>query len=357
MNRIRRNRRAQRGAATVELAITMLLIVPIFLYALFLDDLLRYRLNQQEAVVSTAWDFTVQNYDEQLKEYDPPLDPGGKSEVQHHARLMYCDHEAGLEKYDDKDYAGQYADCSSTEHHKGTAVVAHECWLNSKAHQITCKAPDSSVGMVSDGLIGKVQSGQHPYGGMFDCSGNLVVENYLLPRTFLQEFSDTNLTKHQWQNDANAHENSEAGTDDTAWFFDKDEIAVVADSFAYAGVQKNDPGQKGSAPFWNDVNTVYTQNLLYEPFRLMSLTFGTRLVSQGLLNIAYSGPKYLRSDDPAKPNLAISPSKAPSRSVKQDNGSRSYFSSPWKDYGQNAYEKSYEARGDHYMGCKDAQSC
>jgi hypothetical protein len=89
----------------------------------------------------------------------------------------------------------------------------------------------------------------------------------------------------------------------------------------------------------------------------MSLTFGTRLVSQGLLNIAYSGPKYLRSDDPAKPNLAISPSKAPSRSVKQDNGSRSYFSSPWKDYSQNAYEKSYEARGDHYMGCKDAQSC
>ncbi|HEY0093945.1 MAG TPA: hypothetical protein VGB96_06455, partial [Archangium sp.] len=63
-----RSRRVARGAAAVEMALSMLVFVPIFLYALFLDDLLRYSLDAQEAALSTVWDFTVQDYSRPLPE-------------------------------------------------------------------------------------------------------------------------------------------------------------------------------------------------------------------------------------------------------------------------------------------------
>lgn len=358
-----RRARAERGAAMVEMAISMLLIIPIFLYALFLDDLLRYRLNQQEAVVSTLWDFTVQSYDHPLPTYSPGLDPGGATQVQRNSRLMFCDHESGLEHYNSSDkQTGEMTDCSSTEHHKGTAVVAHECWLNGNAHQITCEQPDGAVGALSDSLWRKVQSGEHANGGMFSCSGNLIVENYLLPRSFLQEFAgkENTLSKEKWDDDGNAHDNAKKGTAQTAYYFDKDQFALVADSWAYAATQQIRPGEKGASGddklFWNDTQTAFTQNAAYLPYKGLAEAFATQLVSQGLLDPMY-GPTFTAGDNPTTPNVSIGPAKAPSAKVKQDSGDRSYFSSPWKDWSQDAYQGTYNARGDHYMGCQDEQSC
>ncbi|NTX57583.1 hypothetical protein HR086_40425, partial [Myxococcus sp. CA039A] len=54
--------RAARGAAAVETALCMLVIIPVFMYALFLDDLLRHTLDSQETALSTVWDYAVQDY-------------------------------------------------------------------------------------------------------------------------------------------------------------------------------------------------------------------------------------------------------------------------------------------------------
>jgi len=364
------------------MAITMLLIVPIFLYALFLDDLLRYRLSQQEAVLTTLWDFTVQNYDVVLPKDTATAPTGSHTLVQRNARLMFCDHESGSEHYDRGGAENPNSDCGLS-HHVG-AVVAHECWLNGAAHQITCGAEgdmdpqvgatgenDLSVGASGDSLWKKVQSEEHPNGGMFSCTGNLVVENYLLPRTFLQQFNKDDkgpqLSKDNWKGKGgNAHSNGEAGDNGTAYFFKSDQFSLVTDSWAYNADQElepkdktgqaSSPGENGNPPteskteFYRDVNTVFTGNLAYNVFRGAATTFKVQLGTQGLVD-----PVFI-SDDPTKPSVAISPKKAPSVSVKQDTGSKSYFSSPWKD-GSDVYQKTYDARGDNYMGCQDAEKC
>src|SRR3954468_21669295 len=93
-----RNQKKQRGAAMVELAISMLLIIPVFMYVLFLDDLLRFRLDQQEATVTTLWDYTIQNYDQAIPTEGSSTQPAGnQSAVQKYARNTYCDHEGALD--------------------------------------------------------------------------------------------------------------------------------------------------------------------------------------------------------------------------------------------------------------------
>jgi hypothetical protein len=201
---------------------------------------------------------------------------------------------------------------------------------------------------------------------MFSCKGNLVVENYLLPKTFLQEFAgdgkDVQLSKKNWRDEGGGfHGNSENGSADTAYYFEPDTFALVADSWAYNQSQNVKPGKKTGSPdsptaFWQDTNTVFTKNLAYLPYMAAADLFLTRLGTQGLLDPIYISPIGGIADNPTKPNLSITPSKAPSVSVKQDTGSKSYFSSPWKD-GSDTYQKTYNARGNNYMGCQSAESC
>ena len=154
--------KSRRGGAAVELALSMLLIVPVFMYALFLDDLLRFTLDLQEAVLSTGWDFTIQNYNKALPTKN------GASQVQSNARLMFCDHESGHEAFDGED--GSSADCNGEEHHKHD-VVAHICWLNGNAKQITCPDADTSVGALSDSLYSTYKDKHQPYAGMWHIRG------------------------------------------------------------------------------------------------------------------------------------------------------------------------------------------
>ena len=57
--RILRNRTQQRGAATVELAITTVVLVPLILWAFWFVDLIRVKLKTQEIARFAAWEFTA----------------------------------------------------------------------------------------------------------------------------------------------------------------------------------------------------------------------------------------------------------------------------------------------------------
>ncbi|MCL2012348.1 MAG: hypothetical protein FWG75_06140 [Cystobacterineae bacterium] len=61
----------RRGQATVELAILMVALVPTFLYVLASDDLMRFRLDLQEVVVSSPWDYTHLDYLEKQVKASP----------------------------------------------------------------------------------------------------------------------------------------------------------------------------------------------------------------------------------------------------------------------------------------------
>ncbi|AKJ06535.1 hypothetical protein ATI61_105479 [Archangium gephyra] len=376
--RTARHSKQQRGAASVEAAISMLIIIPAFMYALFLDDLLRYAADLQEAVVSTPWDFAGQNYTQPnsrgLKGGASATKPtGGNLEVQHQARLMYCDHESSGDSY--KGDSSYVNDCDGEDHHQGKALSGHVCWLNDSdgdgdgnpdAHQVTCEPVQRNVGLLGSDMYSDYHNQFGRAGGMYECHGQEVVENYLLPKSFLQEFAgDEKMSKENWSNDGSSiHENAKKGDKDTAYYLAEQRFALVADSWAVNETPANGgegesaidmavaPGTK-SGPLYERVSLVYTGNASYTLFQTATTTFLTA-ASKKLLN-----PIILtsRPDNPATPNVSLTKvgTSPPKQNIEQDNGSHDYYSTPWKDWSNNPYEKTYGKRGKYYMGCKTAQ--
>lgn len=363
-----------RGAASVEMALCMLVLIPIFLYALFLDDLLRYSLDVQEAVVSTVWDYSVQDYAGTKDKFNPVT-------VQHYARLMYCDHESGQNRYDAKSGNGKLKDCEEEDHHEGTALVAHVCWLNGRnqeedgvdksgdTKQVTCVGPDKSVGNLgADGLYaGYHSSGEFNQGGFIHCSARAVVENYLLPQRFLPEFSDdkerVDLTKKMWRakkDGASYHDNAKDGDKSTAYFIKEQEMSILVDTWALTKPAQVRPGKK-AGELYDRVNNLYAsdQSQGYAQMQKAASGFferaGDSLIDKSFLPANNGG------DDPRKPNLSIKPHtaglEAPSEKIKQAGGSSNYFNTEWKDWEQNRNQKTYEKRGPYYMGCRKPGTC
>ncbi len=337
----------QRGAASVETAISMLVIIPVFTYALFLDDLLRYAADLQEAVVSTPWDFTIQDYTKPgtlgLSSVPGTAPVAGGTAVQKNARLMFCDHESSGDSYD------QAKDCDGLNHHVGRALSGHVCWLNGNAHQIACENARTNVGDFADPTFSSYKSGYGDNGGLYECHGREIVENYLMPKTFLQEFSKVNLSKENWKSKGgDVHSNAQAGDDTTAYYLAQVNFAVVADPWALndKSIQLQAAGTT-SGPVWDRVNSVYSSNIAYAPAVAMTGVFLAQTVSQGLLlNIT--------ADPVTKPNISFPAANDPKVTVTQDSGSGQYFSSPWRDA---AYRNTNSARGDYYMGCTSPAGC
>lgn len=361
MRKVTRSRRA-RGAAAVELALSMIVFIPVFMYAIFLDDLLRYSLDVQEATVSTVWDFTVQDYTKPLRKESTVADhPGGLSAVQKYARLMYCDHESGKNDYEGmitgSDGNMTYTDCEGTDHHK--ALVAHVCWINPKAQQVTCDEPDSSAGSIStDPLYGRYQN-SFTNGGLIRCVAKAVVENYLLPEEFLPEFSKKKLTRENWKDKGgNVHSNAKEGDSSNAYYIKEQKLAIITDTWALTRDAKIEPGTK-SGEFYDRVANVYQNpaNGGYTNVVSKSTDFLTSATEE-LLSSAVMADGIL-GDLPARPNVAISPQTGgePTQEISQEMSKKKYFNTEWKDWDKNTNEKTYNARGNWYLGCKQDQKC
>lgn len=352
--------RKARGAATVEMALSLIVLIPLFLYALFLSDLLRYYLDQQEAVLSTPWDFTVQSYSAS-KNTSTNTESSIQWTVQHQARLMFCDHESGFDSYN------QEKDCNGLEHH--VALVAHVCWKNPKAKEVSCEGPDARVGVLRDRLYAAHDEKFMKLNGMYQCSGFEVVQNYLLPEKFLQKFSKVDsLVNHRWHTgEKNIHENAEAGTgwrqgdtyDENAkydtYFLEEQRMAILAGPGALDTPQEVTRFQiapRGdSTAIHARMRFLFENSASYEPFTSAVANF--RMYSDQLL-------LRTQTDDPTKPRLFIRPfpplsnghgSQTPERSMMEESGRQDYAFSPWNDGEFDAHRKTYERRGEQYMGC------
>ena len=354
------SRRALRGAASVEMALSMVALIPIFMYALFLDDLLRYSLDAQEAAVTTVWDFTTQDYTKALKQSGGggAGPQGGLSAVQHNARLTYCDHESGIDRPDVMS-GSNYADCEDTDHH--LAVVAHVCWMNSNAKQVTCDAPDKGAGAL--GGLADQYGDEFTNGGLIRCSARAVVENYLLPEEFLPEFSNgVKLTKKNWKQEGveNVHDNAQqgvGGADGNAYFLAEQRMAILTDTWALTEDADISPSD-GSGEMYDRVNNTYTNVNNY--YSLVSSFQDFRQdITQDLLD---GTMLYAFEDAPTKPYLSIHPHldnmQTPANTVDQEGDTR-YFNQEWRDWDDDKNRATYEhsERGEWYMGCKDAESC
>ncbi|MGV3621854.1 MAG: hypothetical protein ACO1OB_13605 [Archangium sp.] len=183
----------RRGAAAVETAVTTIVLVPLILYTLFLEDLLYYRLENQEPTIVAGWDYLTNNY----------MKAGDKRDIGRLNRLKYCDHTAAYDSYE------QPYDCTGTDtgpsgnedsgggsqsydvggsaggndrgHHNATA--AHQCWIvEGGADQVRCtvsKGNDATLFREQAAVLYS-QSGWNQ-GGTVQCNARLGVMNYMLP--------------------------------------------------------------------------------------------------------------------------------------------------------------------------------
>jgi hypothetical protein len=335
-----------RGAASVEAAVSMIVIIPVFMYALFLDDLLRYAADVQETVTSTPWDFTHQNYahsDEGGTAQDGSK--GGLGSVQHNARLMYCDHESSGDSYEHSQ------DCDAENHHN--ALSGHVCWLNDNAEQVTCDAVDTSVGALKESGFAAYKNEFGSQGGLYHCHAKAIVENYLMPEKFLQKFSKEDLSKENWKGKGGIHGNAQAGKEATAYYLKQQHFALVTDTlaltYAAGGGDLNTKPEDYKGDVYDRVENVYSENGEVGTGLTEAETFAKSL-SSDLLSTALDS-------NARKPRVAMPPRGSVTHSVQEDKGSTDYFATPWRDGAGDRHQKTGQARGNNYMGCKTAEGC
>ncbi len=238
------NRKHRRGAATVETVVTMIALLPIIFYALFLEDLVYYKMENQEPTIVAGWDFTVPGN----------IDSDG-SNIGGLNRLKYCDHEAAFDSFD------QPYDCDDGTHHK--AMAAHQCWIIPGADQVRCnEGSDGLQSNVGTQFFGSTKaSGFYSsfYGqagksavGMNVCTAHLGVMNYFLPQKMIGFGKDatdkTRLDDGQMfkdsQMDAHGDQQSGRATSANTWILTMEKYAILNGGFGLLDVEKvtPDPG-------------------------------------------------------------------------------------------------------------------
>ncbi len=232
-----RNHREEQGGAAVELAILMLIIVPVLLYTLMINDLMRHRLDLQEAVTTSAWDYTTLNYNglstNQVKTANQTL------------QAIWCDHSGVIDGDDPQ------ADCDSSNgddtYHKGQVVAAHGCWKASDAQIVSCNIETNfrqnalnPTGI--DIIFNRARSFQT--GGRVVCNASLAVYNNLIPKEFLTQWSEVDMTDKdrqegpQLQSGADLHDN----TGDPHWTY-RYSYALQTDTWAIHAGRAHDGGR------------------------------------------------------------------------------------------------------------------
>ncbi|WP_229908171.1 hypothetical protein [Comamonas sp. JC664] len=363
------------------MAICMLVIVPVFMYSLFLFDLLRHTLDAQETGLSTIWDYSVLDYAK--KPESVPSEGGGTTTeafagfgmAQGTARQMFCDHESGLDSYD----PGPERECGPNLEDHHTDVVASACWLNPGAQQVQCYLDANAVGAFGVSLH---QSYMDTFqrGGLIRCDARLGVQNYLLPEEFLPEFSKVKMAKELQK--GRVHTNAQAGRAEdnehgasNVYLLPWERIALLTDTWALSASVSMRPGyrqEEASSNLQDQSEGLYArvvqlyqnqENMGFTQMSNASVSLVGRAISSNLLHTSlrlspgrYDAP----GDDPRQPSLAIMPQEGDSgaeEEIEQQRGRHRYFSNEWRDWGSNNNERSYQGRGNWYLGCAREESC
>ena len=273
--------RQRRGQAAVELALSTIVIVPTFMYILFLDDMLRAKLDLEEAVVTAPWEYARVNFEEGA------AGTGVRSAI----RLGWCDHTTAYNSYD-KSY-----DCSETKHH--VAMSAHQCWLTEGAKQVSCSVT-KDYGKLQGLLGGEQAHSEFTKGGLVRCSARLGVINYSLPQVLFDQFAKAKMTRTE-RKSGNVHDSGRGLAVESQYLLEEQQAGLVVDTWALGKMEKIDSTGSG--------NLKTRTNTIYQPYFLaaaaMGEKFAQKIIKSDVVNAVLLTDAM--GDNPADANIAFDP--------------------------------------------------
>jgi hypothetical protein len=290
----------------------MIVLIPIFLYVLFLEDLLKHRLMAQAAAVTTPWDFNNVSYESfSRNQVDTVLldktkvTQGTTQTVGGHtgkapglfARLTWCDHTAAYNSYDPS------FECDDPGHH--VALMAHACWDTQLAQEVGCGIDGSTATNYTDltKMIGPFMTQAHKGGEIF-CSDRVGVLNYFLPQKVLSQFSQVDTTRTtQYSGSVHSHKNAAASS---VYALTMERFSVLHDPWAQTTVTSvSAPGT--SSVLQKRVNAIYASPM-NDLALVAAYAYLGQAVRQQLLDPAVLIPAdTFMTDDLTSANVAYDP--------------------------------------------------
>jgi hypothetical protein len=321
--RLKTNTKAEHGAAMVELVVLLLIFVPLIMLPLYFQDAIRYKLDAQEAVYSTAWDFAYANYDEKST----------------------GDINVTIEQKNGEIFKNLWSG-NKNEKQNPAGPWANFEWEGNASQPVTCSGSTDFSRPMGLALMAASFHDKWTKGGFVECKGNIKVENHYIPQVF-----NTNFT----------------GNNDKDMFIEKNDfISYMEDGEPYKfGIMVDpwsisDPADikedgSGNDLFKERVEYCYkegTSIVTYEIFELAFIAFAAQLVSNEIS--IPSGALLGQIDYPPRPTDITSLHLANSTmSISGGlSGNIDFWVSPFKDGDDNKYEETFNARENFYLGCK-----
>lgn len=418
----RKAARRARGGAMVEFVLLNIILIPLFLYAIFLMDAAYLKLDLQETVVSGVWDFSQRNTEPPggTSGLMPPNDHDKNNEQEHLTatkamRMLYSDHTSAYDDgaevsqgngvYSDLDHIRGNGDGSAApsvtghqKHHTGFGAHYSFRFENGPDTQFECGLSNDMSWNPDPNFQGFGNSGFNA-GGQVRCEATGFIYNYIIPETFLQEFSkvkmaDKNLKirknttgkgTHEWQDDGasvttdNIIAYETAGISFNTWALRNG--AKNRDSYGpgnYNG-QLNDadvrvpvPMPSGSDPaanpFFRRVQYLYAANgtavatyaqIMGAAGQLMSKASSNKIMQMQNFPAGATGVNVLPNIMGVHVTARYKPNgnAADVRSQTKPGlfGGSKFQSTPYSG-ANNTYQSMANARGSYYMGCKNAEN-
>ncbi len=155
----------EHGGSMVEFAVLMLIFVPLVLLPMYFQDALRYKLDTQEAVYSSAWDFSLADYE---KKQASQVASKVQDENQEIYDNLWCGNDRGK-----KEQTGPWANFE---------------WKQ----KIKCDDIDKNFVATYPSLASQYHNNSDigTKGGLVTCKGKIAVKNHYIPKVFMQDFAE-----------------------------------------------------------------------------------------------------------------------------------------------------------------------
>ncbi|MBM7114215.1 hypothetical protein [Archangium primigenium] len=406
--------RRPRGAAMVETVLLMLVLLPLLFYAFFLMDAAYMKLDLQESVVSSVWDISTLNGENDVQQtrgrYKPDTkdqrgddpdprpsnwkDAAGWNRSYHASRSSYSDHTSAFEDGAEPGSPGLgvveriNGNHNHSKHHKIYFAAQYTYRFEASAGsdtQFKCSMEDDNAWAIDPLMLGSFAR-KYSKGGAVRCDAKGYIYNYIIPQKLFSKFSDldlSNLTKrdkdsdsHNFQGRGNNVVASEMGSVYfNTWALEtgasrrRGQRETIADadlgdrSFASSYTKLDDSNFYKRVVYLNSTSGAATFSMVQANAATLARDASNNLkmtVNPGLSLMETS----IREDPVARlPGIAGTfmvaryKPQAPgqTKGPSMDLMSNSKFeSTPYKNANPK-YQTAYNKRGLYYMGCKTEQ--